>query len=367
MPDTSAPTADGVPVAPLAGTRLAEFYRDRQVLVTGHTGLLGTWVVALLAGCRARPVGLARGTRTPLPGGIHATFADIREFDSVIDAISASGASVALHLAAQPQARMRQRKLTYETNVLGTLNVLESAAVLGIPGCVIVSSSRDSAQVSPGDHEFWDPYNASKLAAEQLGLAYRSDALRADPPRGVAIARPAVLIGGGDQAAGRLVPDVMAALRRGEPLRLRTAGQYRPWQHAIEAASGILWLAAILAREPAMLAPAYNFGLSSQPATPVSAGTMASRLNALWSRTRQFPGQGEDRSSGGYWLDCRQAQMDLGWAPCWTLDTALMATVDWHRANAQGSAAAHAVMVEQVGCYARDAAAAGLAWAQPAG
>ena len=336
------------------------------MLVTGHTGLLGTWVVALLAGCRARPAGFARGTRTQPPGGIHAVSADIRESGPVVDAMSGAGASVVLHLAAQPQARLRQRRLTYETNVLGTLNILEGAAALGIPGCVIVSSSRDPARASPDDRESRDPYNASKLAAEQLVLAYRYDALHADPPRGVAIARPAVLIGGGDQAAGRLVPDVMAALRRGEPPGLRTAGHYRPWQHAVEAASGILWLAALLTREPAGLAAAYNFGLPSRPATPVTAGTMAFRLAALWSGPRQTPGPRQD-PSGGYWLDCRQAQADLGWAPCWTLDTALAATVDWHRAHAQGSEAAHAVMVGQVERYTRDAAAAGAAWAQPAG
>jgi CDP-glucose 4,6-dehydratase len=344
----------------IAATRLAEFYRDRPVLVTGHSGLLGQWVVALLTECCAVPHGLASGRRVG-QGAIPAACADIRDLRAVRVAMAEVRPVVVVHLAAQSHNRNAQRHLTYETNVLGTVNVLESAAELGVPSCVVASSSRDWRQAQE-DGEFWDPYNASKLAAEQVTLNYRHDALRADTPRGVAIARPAVLIGGGDTSPGRLVPSVMRALMNGQAPGIANAASYRPWQHAIESAAGLLWLGAALADPSRKLAPAYNFGMP--PGTASSVGSLVGRLEAQWSGTPEL-GTAQAPEVTGYWLDFDGARADLGWLPCWTLDAAAQATVEWYRASQQDPAAVRDVMREQVLRYARSAAAAGAEWAIP--
>lgn len=354
-------TAGPDPVPDLGATRLGAFYRHRRVLVTGHSGLLGRWVLGLLDACGAEPVGLSRGDR-PLPVLGRTLAVDVRDADAVRDAVADARPSAVLHLAAQSHTRTGQRRRTYETNVLGSVNVLDAAAELAVPACVVTGSSRDPA-LAHADDAFSDPYNASKLAVEHIALDYREDASRCDPGRGVAVARPAVLLGGGDLPRGRLVPEIMATLRAGGRPELRSPGAFRPWQHAVETAAGLLWLAAVLTNAPARTAPAYNFGPSlDQGAVPV--GSVAARLRALWTGEPAAPET--DVAVDGYRLDPGLAHHDLGWVPCWTLDRALEATVEWHRADSAGGLAADDVVAGQIRRYARDATAAGAAWAEPA-
>jgi CDP-glucose 4,6-dehydratase len=310
------------------------FYAGRTVLVTGHTGLLGQWVVALLTELGAIPVGLARGVR-PDPGRSRTVAGDVRDFEAVRCALVSSGASVVLHLAAQAHARVADRRATYETNVLGTVNILEAVAESEIPSCVVTSGSRDPRRVQ-SDREAQDPYNASKFAAEHAVMDYRRNM------PGVGIARPAVLIGGGDCAAGRLVPEIMAALRAGRAPEVRAPAAYRPWQHAVDAAHGLLLLAAALASRQDSLADAYEFGPAG---SPVSADTLSRRLAAAWAGE---PARGTGCApEDGYWMDSAAAAADLGWAQRWSLDEAVDATVRWHRAQVAGQSEADAVLAHQ--------------------
>lgn len=340
-------------------TKLARFYCGRRVLVTGHTGLLGRWMVALLSACGAEAVGFARGVADEPGAGVIAFAGDIRNPDAVRKAVAASDASVVLHLSAQSRTRQGQRRLTHETNVLGTVNVLEAVAVSDVAACIVVSSSRDPL-TRHTDIDFLDPYNASKFAAEEIALDYRQDALRRAPARGVGIARPAVLIGG-EFTADRLVSNVMAALMRGDVPHIRKPDVYRPWQHAVEAAAGILWFAAFLARQPTALSGALNFGMN-EPA--ITVGELVGRLTSLWydnARTDPVAPAVVD----GYWLDYGDAFRELGWAPCWSVDRALAATVEWHRHLAAAPAGGQVTMAQQVERYIDDARSAGVAWAQP--
>lgn len=329
--------------------RLAAFYRGRTVAVTGHTGLLGRWVLGLLAAAGAEPVGLSRAT------------ADVTDFPRVRDVLDGARPSVVLHLAAQSQARAGRPRETWAVNVLGTVNVLEAAAGAGVAACVVAGSSRDPARAA-ADGAVRDPYNASKLAAEQAVLDYRHRGLPA------AVGRPAVLIGGGDPNAGRLVPSLLAALARGERPRVRTPSEHRPWQHAVEAAAGLLWLGAALAEGPAAgpvegpaagpvagpVAAAYNFGLPPGTA-PVPVG----RLVQLLAGGRPGPPVevgGAVEVGEGFGLDDVRARAELGWWSCWSLEQAVAATVQWSRGGTG----------EQVARYTADAARAGVRWALPA-
>lgn len=343
----------------LAAAPLARFYRSRRVLVTGSSGLLGHWIMALLVACGARAAGLSR--RPPADGLAYPTYpADVRDARALDVVVEMVRPSVIVHLAAQAHTRRTETRRTYETNIVGTMNTLEAAAAHQVPACVIASSSRDPA-TTVTDLAFYDAYNASKLATEQVASGYRADALRSQPLRGVAIARPAVLVGGGDLTPGRLVPDVMAELRAGRTPRLASPTQYRPWQHAVEAAAGVLWLGARLVEAPDRTAPAVNFGLGE--AVPrVSVGWVAAALVALWrhGEPEQAPGPAP---AEGFWLDDTSARAVLGWTACWSLHQALAATVAWHRAHQRGPEVAHAETSAQLARYVADAAAAGMAWA----
>jgi CDP-glucose 4,6-dehydratase len=339
--------------------RLGAFYRGRRVLVTGHTGLLGGWVTEFLGQCGAEAVGLTRGRMPDGSTGCRTVVADIRDADEVAAAFAEVRPAVVVHLAAQSSTRQGERRQTHEINVMGTVNVLEAAETASVAACVVAGSSRDP-ELRASDAALGNPYNASKFAVEHVVQDYRRAALASTPVRGVAVGRPAVLIGGGDRPSGRVIPDVMAALRRGERPALRTATAYRPWQHAVEAASGLLWLAASLATRPDLPSMAYNFGPGHHE--PISVGTLAGRLTAGWNEEAVVgPGPG---ATDGFHLDHERARQDLGWVPCWDVDRALAATIAWHRADLAGQAAA--VRAEQVGSYAVDAWSAGAAWAQRA-
>jgi CDP-glucose 4,6-dehydratase len=340
-------------------SRLVAFYRDRTVLITGSTGFLGYWTVALLRFCGARPIGLSR---RDIDCGYRIFAADVRDAQAVTAAVKASKATVVLHLAAQARTRAGQARSTFETNILGTLNVVEAASLVGIPATVVASSSRDP-DMPTTDAARRDPYNASKLAAEHIVADYHAEALLADPPRGVALARPAVLVGGADVSSGRLIPDMVARLRAGQEAQPDMPILFRPWQHPLDAAAGMLWLAARLTEQPQGLAPTYNFGLAAH-CPRMSAGTLANRLAALWCASAHADADVPARE--GFWLDDRRARVDLGWSACWSLDTALGATVEWYRANATGPRAALTEAAGQVLRYCRDAAEAQIAWAAPA-
>lgn len=311
------------------------FYSGRTVLVTGHTGLLGKWVVALLAELGANPVGLARGV-LPDPGRGRTIAGDVRDFTAVRSAVATSGASVVLHLAAQAHTRAGDRRVIYETNVLGTVNVLEAVAQTEISSCVVTSGARHPGRAQT-DLEARDPYNASKFAAEHVVLDYRGIL------PGVGIARPAVLIGGGDVSADRLVPTIMNALRADRTPQVRNPAAYRPWQHAADTAHGVLLLGAALATKPDSLAHAYEFGPA---ASPISAATLCQRLAAAWAG-RPVPGP-VCAPQDGYWMDSAAAAADLGWTQRWSLDEAIDATVRWHRADMSGPAEANQVLADQV-------------------
>jgi CDP-glucose 4,6-dehydratase len=346
-----------------------EFWRGQRVLVTGHTGFKGGWLATWLGalGAHVTGYGLAPDTtpsyfaRCGLAGRLTSRLADVRDAAAVADAVAAARPRVIFHLAAQALVRRSYREpaATFATNVLGTVHLLEAARHVSSVEAVVVVTS-DKCYEQRGEHRAFteddplggdDPYSASKAAAELVTAAYRRSFLGSGHPR-VATARAGNVIGGGDWAEDRLVPDAVRALGRGEPLRVRNPASVRPWQHVLEPLGGYLMLAERLCGDDAW-AGAWNFGPREEDAVPVA--TLADLLLALrdGSRWEAGPEPAAPPEAGQLRLDCRRAHSRLGWRPVLTLKEAVALTVDWYRAAEDGAspAALHELSVEQVRHY----------------
>ncbi len=339
--------------APVAIDR--DFWMRRRVLVTGHTGFKGAWLSLWLQSLGARVSGLAKGVPTsPSLYGLAEVGArmdehdaDVRDARAVEAAIVAAEPEIVLHLAAQPLVRrsLRDPALTYEINVIGTVNVLDAVRRVGdgVRGVVVVTSDKCYENPSGGSQRFLesdplggeDPYSSSKACAELVVAAYRRSFFAgADAPR-VATARAGNVIGGGDWGEDRLLPDILRALERAEPVRVRNPRAVRPWQHVLSPLGGYLRLAERLTLDQAA-ARAWNFGPRAEDERPVS--WIVERLAELWGGGLRW--QVDERpnppEAGHLALDSSAAEHDLGWRPACDLDGALSLLVAWHRAQLGG-------------------------------
>ena len=346
--------------------------RDRPVLVTGHTGFKGGWLSLWLAtlGARVHGYALAPPTQPNLfdVAGVDRvlasdTRADLADLAALTATFERFRPEIVFHLAAQPLVREGYRDPlgTLATNVMGTAHLLEaSRAVDSVRAVVVVATDKVYQNMETG-HAFGevdplgghDPYSGSKAAAEIAVASYRSSFFgHGRHPARIATARAGNVIGGGDWAADRLVPDCLRAFAAGEPVRLRHPEAVRPWQHVLGPLSGYLELAGRLLDEDGEgLARAWNFGPSAGDDATV--GDVAERLAALWggqARVARDPDPGWPEA-GLLRLDSGRARSELGWAPRWSVDEALERTLAWHRAWLRGDDMA-AVCREQIGAYA---------------
>jgi CDP-glucose 4,6-dehydratase len=329
------------------------FWRGRRVFLTGHTGFKGGWLALWLEALGAQVHGFALPPPTD-PNLFEAaqvqrrlaghTLGDLADRDLVARALRAAEPEVVFHLAAQPLVRLAyaQPVETFATNIMGTVHLLE--AVRACPSVrAVVNVTTDKCY----ENREWDwgyresdalggadPYAASKACSELVSAAYRSSFLAAS---GVALAtaRAGNVIGGGDWAADRLLPDAFRALDAGKPLTIRAPGAVRPWQHALEPLSGYLRLAERLCQEGAPFAGAWNFGPADEGARSVAA--LLSRLVELEPAFRWVHDAApQPHETTLLRLDSSRARLRLGWQPRWDLDTALRMSLDWHRAWRQG-------------------------------
>ncbi len=349
-----------------------EFWRDRRVFLTGHTGFKGAWLSLWLESLGAEVTGFSDGVPTDPSlfelgrvGEAMATVeGDVRDADAVGAALRAARPEVVIHMAAQPMVRRSfvEPVATYATNVMGTVNVLEAAR--GTDGVrVVVNVTSDKCYENRewdwgyrenepmGGH---DPYSSSKGAAEIVTAAYRRSYFF-DPagPR-LASARAGNVIGGGDWGEDRLVPDVMRAVLAGEEVRVRNPNAIRPWQHVVNPLSGYLALAEALWDDPE-LAGGWNFGPADEEAQPV--GHLVERLGELWpERVRWAVDDGPHPHEAHYLkLDSSMARTRLGWRPPAPLDTALASTADWYR-EFEAGADMRAVTLDQLAALTSAAA-----------
>jgi CDP-glucose 4,6-dehydratase len=345
-----------------------EFWRDRSVFVTGHTGFKGGWLATWLADLGARVVGygLTPDTtpsyfvRCGLAERVTSHVADVTDLAALEAAMAAARPSVVFHLAAQSLVRRSYAApvRTFATNVLGTVHVLEAVRrAPSVEAVVVVTSDKcyDNRERPQGYREDeplggHDPYSASKAAAELVAAAYRRSFFARGPR--LATARAGNVIGGGDWAEDRLVPDTMRALARGQTVEIRHPAAVRPWQHVLEPLGGYLTLAERLAESEAF-AGAWNFGPRDDDAVPVAA--LVELLLGLWEGGRWEAAVEEQapHEAGLLRLDWTKARERLGWRPLLTLKEAAELTVAWYRAAAAPTAAQrlHELSLEQIRQY----------------
>lgn len=348
-----------------------DMWRGRSVLLTGHTGFKGGWLALWLdrLGAHVHGYALQPPTRPNLfeAAGVEAvlashTLGDLRDLRSITEAVSRARPEIVFHLAAQPLVRESYRDPlgTLATNVMGTAHLLEAARRTdSIRAIVVVTTDKVYANLEDGrayaeedalgGH---DPYSASKAAAEIVSATYRGSFFgEGGHPARVATARAGNVLGGGDWARDRLVPDCLRAFAAGEPVRLRYPDAVRPWQHVLEPLSGYLRLAEALGGpEGERFAGAWNFGPGA--AGEATVWEVAEAVAELWGEgARVERASGEHAAEAGLLhLNSGRARRELGWSPRWSLREALRATVGWHRTWEEAEDVA-ALTREQIHAY----------------
>ncbi|ALS66396.1 CDP-glucose 4,6-dehydratase [Pandoraea apista] len=328
-----------------------EFWRDKRVFLTGHTGFKGSWMSLWLQSMGANVHGYALPPPTNpslfvaanVADGMASTIADVRDLDAISRAMAGFQPEIVIHMAAQPLVRLSYSEPveTYATNVMGTVHVLEAARrTASVRAIVNVTTDKcyennewvwGYRENEPmGGH---DPYSNSKGCSELVTSAYRRSFFSADGTPALASARAGNVIGGGDWAADRLIPDILRAFERGEPVVIRNPFSIRPWQHVLEPISGYLMLAEKLYSEGHRWAEAWNFGPDEQDARPVQ--WIVEELIGTWGNGASWRLDGGEHPHEANYLklDIAKARSVLGWRPRWNLATALAKITAWQQAQ----------------------------------
>ena len=356
LPGGRGHSAVSTPTNPIArGAVDPDFWRDRRVLLTGHTGFKGAWLALWLQSLGARVTGYSAKVPTQpslyelarVADGVESIKGDVRDSQATAAAVSAAAPEVVIHMAAQALVGrgFTEPRETYETNVMGTVNVLDAVRRGGDGVRVLVNVTTDKCyenrewewgyrETEPmGGH---DPYSSSKGCAELVTSAFRNSFFSDPDGTRVASARAGNVIGGGDWGEDRLVPDIMRAALAGEPVRVRNPNSVRPWQHVLNPLSGYLVLAQSLWDSPEH-ATGWNFGPADEDARSV--GSIVELMGELWPTelTWTYDDGPHPHEARYLKLDSSRARARLGWRPPVGLDAALQSIVDWYRALAQGA------------------------------
>lgn len=325
------------------------FWEGKKVFLTGHTGFKGSWLSLWLQEMGA----IVKGFALPPPTtpslfevarvgeNMISEIGDIRDRKSLNDSMTSFNPDILIHMAAQPLVRLSYDipLETYEINVLGTANVLESARkcpTLRAIVCVTTDKCYENKEWVWGYREDeamggYDPYSSSKACAELVTAAYRQSYFNGHDKAALATARAGNVIGGGDWAMDRLIPDIIAAFEKGVSVSIRNPSATRPWQHVLEPLSGYLLLAEDLYINGQDFAQAWNFGPNDEDCKSVS--WILDELIKLWGGTSWQLDENQNPHEATFLkLDCSKAKFHLNWSPRWHVNETLQRIVEWQKA-----------------------------------
>ena len=332
-----------------------QFWKGKRVFVTGHTGFKGSWLSLWLQlmGAEVKGFSLAPPTQPALfevakvGDNMQTEIGDIRNLQQLSQSIRAFNPDVLLHLAAQPLVRLSYKEPvdTYSTNVMGTVNVLEAARYAPqLKSVVIITTDKcyENREWEWGYRENepmggHDPYSNSKGCAELVVSAYRRSFFYTNDTAAVASVRAGNVIGGGDWADDRLIPDILRAFEQQQPVIIRNPLSTRPWQHVLEPLSGYLVLAERLYNEGNAFAEGWNFGPKDDDCQPVQ--WILEKMVQFWGEGARYEWDKSEQPHEANFLklDCSKAATRLKWHPQWRLADTLEKIVHWHRAWLRGA------------------------------
>jgi CDP-glucose 4,6-dehydratase len=343
------------------------FWKNKKVLITGHTGFKGAWLSYLLSSWGAKVSGLSLAPERPsfyellqLDQQVVSHIGDIRNPELVQNVFLKEKPEIVFHMAAQALVRPSYQDPvgTYATNVMGTAHVLEGIRkISSVKSCVVVTSdkcyeNREWARGYKEDDAMggWDPYSSSKGCAEILTSSWVRSFFH-DRPIGIASGRAGNVIGGGDFAVDRLIPDCMRAFAQGEKVILRNPSATRPWQHVLEPLSGYITLAETNFQEPFHYRGGWNFGPGPDQELTVEQVVKAAREN--WGDAASFEVQsaGHPHEAHLLKLDCSKAFEKLAWKPTLNFEQTIQWTIEWYKAWAHHSENLEKITARQVQSY----------------
>jgi CDP-glucose 4,6-dehydratase len=333
----------------------SSFWKGKKVFLTGHTGFKGSWLSLWLQNMGVLLKGYsldvntkpALFTQANVAAEMESEIGDIRNLEQLTESMVSFSPDILIHMAAQPLVRLSYQEPvdTYTTNVIGTVNVLEAARkCLGLKAIVSVTTDKcyENKEWDWGYRESepmggHDPYSSSKGCAELVTSAYRRSFFNSDNTASLASARAGNVIGGGDWAEDRLIPDILRAFEKSEQVVIRNPLSTRPWQHVLEPLSGYLVLAQELYLNGDDFAEGWNFGPKDEECKPVN--WILDQMVTHWGNNASWilDKNNNPHEAGFLKLDCSKAASRLKWKPKWNLNFTLKSIVEWHQIYSSGS------------------------------
>jgi CDP-glucose 4,6-dehydratase len=330
------------------------FWKGKKVYLTGHTGFKGSWLSLWLQNMGAIVKGYSLDVNTEpalfieanVAAGMESEIGDIRDLEQITKSMVSFNPDILIHMAAQPLVRLSYKEPidTYTTNVIGTVNVLEVARkCINLKAIVAVTSDkcyenkeREQGYIESEPMGGHDPYSSSKGCAELVTSAYRRSFFNSENSASLASARAGNVIGGGDWAEDRLIPDILRAFEKSEPVVIRNPLSTRPWQHVLEPLSGYLVLAQELFLNGDNFVEGWNFGPKDEDCKPVS--WILDQMVSNWGNNASWILDKKNNPHEAVFLklDCSKAANRLKWNPKWNLQLTLKSIVDWHQLYRNG-------------------------------